>query len=85
MVTFDKHQKFQLLLCGALFVPGPVEPSADTPDASKEPEKKKQKGHRREAASQRLLAAGHKIKYVFMSGWAGSKCVLIHKCVIYQI
>ncbi|XP_035462912.2 piezo-type mechanosensitive ion channel component 1 isoform X3 [Scophthalmus maximus] len=48
--------------------PVPVEPAAESPDPSKEPAKKKKKGRRREAATQRLLAAGNKIKHVFLSG-----------------
>ncbi|XP_032383361.1 piezo-type mechanosensitive ion channel component 1 isoform X3 [Etheostoma spectabile] len=44
------------------------EPTAETTDPCEEPVKKKQKGRRREAASQRLLAVGHKIKQVFVSG-----------------
>ncbi|KAK2848626.1 hypothetical protein Q5P01_008460 [Channa striata] len=43
------------------------EPTAETADASKEAAKKKNKGSRREAASQRLLAAGYKVKHVFVS------------------
>ncbi|XP_069030806.1 piezo-type mechanosensitive ion channel component 1 isoform X1 [Embiotoca jacksoni] len=45
-----------------------VEPTAEAADPSKEAVKKKQKGRRREAASQRLLAVGHKMKQVFVSG-----------------
>ncbi|KAK2922149.1 piezo-type mechanosensitive ion channel component 1 isoform X2 [Channa argus] len=44
------------------------EPTAETADPSTEPAKKKQKGTRREAANQRLLAMGYKIKHVFISG-----------------
>lgn len=46
----------------------PVEPTPGTADPCEEPVKKKQAGRRREAASQRLLAVGHKIKHVFISG-----------------
>ncbi|KAM7384994.1 hypothetical protein PAMP_001097 [Pampus punctatissimus] len=45
-----------------------VEITAETADSSKEAIKKKQKGKRREAATQRLLAVGYKIKHVFFSG-----------------
>ncbi|XP_029305438.1 piezo-type mechanosensitive ion channel component 1 isoform X2 [Cottoperca gobio] len=47
-----------------------VEPTAETADPCEEPvkKKKKQKGRRREEASQRLLAAGEKIKHVCISG-----------------
>lgn len=45
-----------------------VEPTAETAEPCEEPVKKKQKGRRREEASQRLLAVGHKIKHVFISG-----------------
>nr|XP_046257127.1 piezo-type mechanosensitive ion channel component 1 isoform X2 [Scatophagus argus] len=44
------------------------EPTAETADSCKEPVKKKQKGRRTEAASQRLLAVGRKIKHVCVSG-----------------
>ncbi|XP_039639627.1 piezo-type mechanosensitive ion channel component 1 isoform X3 [Perca fluviatilis] len=44
------------------------EPTAETTDPCEEPVKKKPKGRRKEAASQRLLAVGHKIKHVFVSG-----------------
>ncbi|XP_042289205.1 piezo-type mechanosensitive ion channel component 1 isoform X1 [Thunnus maccoyii] len=47
---------------------GKAEPTAETADSSEEAIKKKQKGRRREAASQRLLAVGHKIKHVLISG-----------------
>ena len=46
----------------------PEEPTAETTDPCEEPVKKKPKGRRKEAASQRLLAVGHKIKHVFVSG-----------------
>ncbi|KAG7214385.1 hypothetical protein INR49_023096, partial [Caranx melampygus] len=46
----------------------PEESTAETSDPSKEPMKKKQKGRKREAASKRLIAVGHKIKQVFISG-----------------
>ncbi|XP_026164380.1 piezo-type mechanosensitive ion channel component 1 isoform X2 [Mastacembelus armatus] len=45
-----------------------VEPTAESADPSKEAVKKKQKGKRREAASLRLLAVGHKIQHVLISG-----------------
>ncbi|XP_053292137.1 piezo-type mechanosensitive ion channel component 1 isoform X1 [Pleuronectes platessa] len=48
--------------------PALVEPTAETTDPSKEPMKKKQKGRRREEALQRLLAVGHKIRHVLISG-----------------
>ncbi|XP_070696812.1 piezo-type mechanosensitive ion channel component 1 [Pempheris klunzingeri] len=41
---------------------------AESADACEEPGKKTQKSRRREAASQRLLAMGHKLKHVFISG-----------------
>ncbi|XP_062286188.1 LOW QUALITY PROTEIN: piezo-type mechanosensitive ion channel component 1 [Scomber scombrus] len=44
-----------------------VDSTSETADSSKEATKK-QKGRRREAASQRLLAAGQKIKHVCISG-----------------
>ncbi|XP_071337705.1 piezo-type mechanosensitive ion channel component 1 isoform X3 [Trachinotus anak] len=44
------------------------EPTAEATDSTKEPVRRKQKGRRREAASRRLLAVGHKIKHVFVSG-----------------
>ncbi|GLD73093.1 piezo-type mechanosensitive ion channel component 1-like protein [Lates japonicus] len=50
-----------------LALPDPAEPTAETTDPSKEPVKKKQRGRKREAASKRLLAVGHKIKHVFIS------------------
>lgn len=52
----------------------PEEPTAENKDPSKEPVKKKQKGQRGEAASKQLIAVGHKIKQVFISGWAGYRC-----------
>ncbi|XP_074501554.1 piezo-type mechanosensitive ion channel component 1 isoform X2 [Sebastes fasciatus] len=45
-----------------------VEPTAEAADPCEEPVKKKQKSRRREAATERLLAVGHKIKDVFISG-----------------
>ena len=51
-----------------LVPPALVEPTAETTDPSKEPVKKKKKGRRREAALQRLLAVGHKIQHVLISG-----------------
>ncbi|KAE8280232.1 Piezo-type mechanosensitive ion channel component 1 [Larimichthys crocea] len=46
----------------------PVEATAESADCGEEPLKKKKKGRRRELASQRLMAAGQKIKHVFISG-----------------
>ncbi|XP_039995581.1 piezo-type mechanosensitive ion channel component 1 isoform X1 [Xiphias gladius] len=48
-------------------LPVPVDYTAETAYHNKEPVKK-HKGIRTEKAKQRLLAVGHKIKYVFMSG-----------------
>ncbi|XP_059215664.1 piezo-type mechanosensitive ion channel component 1 [Centropristis striata] len=45
----------------------PVESTEETPDPCEEPAKKK-KSRRREAASQRLMAVGNKIKHVLISG-----------------
>lgn len=56
---------FYLSLVSALTVS--VEPTVDNADLCKAPTKKQQ-GKRKEAASQRLLAVGHKIKHVFISG-----------------
>ncbi|XP_026212152.1 piezo-type mechanosensitive ion channel component 1 isoform X3 [Anabas testudineus] len=44
------------------------EPTAESADPSIDTVKKKQKGRRREAASERLLAVGQKIKHVLVSG-----------------
>ncbi|XP_041866340.1 LOW QUALITY PROTEIN: piezo-type mechanosensitive ion channel component 1 [Melanotaenia boesemani] len=45
-----------------------AESITEAAEASKEPVKKKLKGRRREAASLRMLAVGHKIKNLFTSG-----------------
>ncbi|XP_076599165.1 piezo-type mechanosensitive ion channel component 1 isoform X1 [Chaetodon auriga] len=45
-----------------------VEVTAEAADPCEEPVKKKQRGLKREAASQRLLVAGHKIKNAFICG-----------------
>lgn len=42
--------------------------TAESGDAGKEPQKKTKASEKREAASKKLLAAGHKIKYAFISG-----------------
>lgn len=56
-----------------MILAAPAEPTAETADADEEQEKKKkkkkQKSSRAEAASQRLQAAGQKIKHVVISGW----------------
>lgn len=45
-----------------------MDPTAESGDADKEPQKKTKASERREAASKKLLAAGQKIKYAFISG-----------------
>ncbi|XP_029376266.1 piezo-type mechanosensitive ion channel component 1 isoform X1 [Echeneis naucrates] len=46
----------------------PLAPTAEITDLNKESVRQKQKDRRREAASQRLLVVGHKIKHIFISG-----------------
>ena len=64
---------YSLFLCGAsrslVLVPTvTVELLSETADPCEEPVKKKQRGRRSEAVSQRLLAVGNKLKHVFISG-----------------
>lgn len=59
------------LLCyffSILLFSDPMDPTAESGDAGKEPQKKTKTTRKREAASKKLLAAGHKIKYAFVSG-----------------
>ena len=52
-----------------LVLSAPEEATGESADPCEEPvKKKKQKGRRREEASQKLLAVGHKIKHVCISG-----------------